>query len=215
VKKQLERSFQDAAVVITTYEGKHTHPIPPMLRGSTHLLAAAGHYPHFRMPPPPPPMGGYAYGRPGATAFDALGLLQPQQHHAIQQIVSGGGAAGVQVQQHVNNAAMESSHAAPDQLGLDAIAGTAGTASSATSAGVQVQPHVNNAAMASSHAAPNQLGLDAIAGTAGTASSATSSAATSSSVPLRMQHFMAQDYAGLLQDMLPSFIQNDGGNNNP
>jgi hypothetical protein len=184
VKKQLERSFQDAAVVITTYEGKHTHPIPATLRGSTHLLAAAGHYPHFRMPPPPPQTMGFAYGRPGATAFDALGLLQPQQHHAIQQMVSGDGAAGVQVQPHVNNAA-----------------------------GVQVQPHVNNAAMASSHAAPDQLGLDAIAGTAGTSSSDTSSAATSSSLPLRMQHFMAQDYAGLLQDMLPSFIQNDGGNN--
>ncbi|KAK3134817.1 hypothetical protein QOZ80_5BG0411080 [Eleusine coracana subsp. coracana] len=180
VKKRVERSFQDAAVVITTYEGKHTHPIPATLRGSTHLLTA-GHHPSFRMPPPPPPPMGFAYGRPGA-AFDALGLLQPQQqqaaghHHAIQQLLS--------------------------------------------SAGVQPPPQVVNAAsLASSHAAAaapdhHQLGMAAIIGTAaagGTASSAT--AATSSSAPLRMQHFMAQDYAGLLQDMLPSFIQDHGGNN--
>jgi hypothetical protein len=174
VKKRVERSFQDAAVVITTYEGKHTHHIPTALRGSTHLLAA-GHPPHFRMPPPPPPMmvggAGFAYGRPGATAFDELGLLQPQHphqgnHHATQQLVSGA-VAGVQMQV---NAAMESSHAAPDQLvDLAAIAGTADTASATTAA--------------------------------------------SSSAPLRMQHLMAQDYAGLLQDMLPSFIQNDGSNN--
>lgn len=179
MKKRVERSFQDAAVVITTYEGKHTHPIPATLRGNTHLLAAGHHqsllhHPHFRMPPPPP-MGGagaFAYGRHGgATAFDALGLLQPQHHHAIQQLVS---AAGVQPHQ-VNAATMASSNQAavvPDQRGLaDAIVGGPGTASA----------------------------------TAGPTSSA----------PLRMQHFMAQDYAGLLQDMLPSFIQNDGGNNNP
>ncbi|GJN15237.1 hypothetical protein PR202_gb02132 [Eleusine coracana subsp. coracana] len=89
-----------------------------------------------------------------------------------------------------------------------------------SSAGVQPPPQVVNAAsLASSHAAAaapdhHQLGMAAIIGTAaagGTASSAT--AATSSSAPLRMQHFMAQDYAGLLQDMLPSFIQDHGGNN--
>jgi hypothetical protein len=168
VKKRVERSFQDAAVVITTYEGKHTHPIPATLRGNTHLLA--GHHPHFRMPPPPPMVGGagFAYGRPGggATAFDALGLLQTQQqHHAMQQLMSG--AAGVQPM--VMNAAHDQQH------GLAAISGTA-------SAGTTVS----------------------------TAASATSSA------PLRMQHFMAQDYAGLLQDiMLPSFIQNDDRGQQP
>jgi WRKY DNA -binding domain len=45
VKKRVERSYQDPSVVITTYEGKHTHQTPATLRGSTHLLAA---------PPPPP-----------------------------------------------------------------------------------------------------------------------------------------------------------------
>ncbi|KAF3334796.1 putative WRKY transcription factor 28 [Carex littledalei] len=44
VKKRVERSYQDPTVVITTYEGKHTHQTPATLRGSAHLLA----------PPPPP-----------------------------------------------------------------------------------------------------------------------------------------------------------------
>jgi WRKY DNA -binding domain len=39
VKKRVERSYQDPSVVITTYEGKHTHQTPATLRGSTHLLA--------------------------------------------------------------------------------------------------------------------------------------------------------------------------------
>ncbi|XP_010549469.1 PREDICTED: probable WRKY transcription factor 71 [Tarenaya hassleriana] len=34
VKKRVERSFQDPSVVITTYEGKHNHPIPTTLRGN-------------------------------------------------------------------------------------------------------------------------------------------------------------------------------------
>ncbi|KAF2551691.1 hypothetical protein F2Q68_00034943 [Brassica cretica] len=33
VKKRVERSFQDPSIVITTYEGKHYHPIPSTLRG--------------------------------------------------------------------------------------------------------------------------------------------------------------------------------------
>ncbi|CAL4901785.1 unnamed protein product [Urochloa decumbens] len=172
VKKRVERSYQDAAVVITTYEGKHTHPIPATLRGSSHLLAAhhhaAGlhHYPHFRMPPPPPAaLGG------GANAFDALGLLQPQQHghhhhNALHQLMGAGGAgAGVQ---QVNAAAMASHHALPDH---------------------------------------HQHGFAGIVGTAG--ATATAATAATSSAPLRMQHFMAQDYAGLLQDMFPPFVHNN------
>ncbi|TVU20295.1 hypothetical protein EJB05_36499, partial [Eragrostis curvula] len=72
-------------------------------------------------------------------------------------------------------------------------------------AGVQ---QLVSAAMASSHAtAPDHqhAGLAAIAGTG--------SATVATSAPLRMQHFMAQDYAGLLQDMLPAFVQNEDGNN--
>ncbi|WOK91521.1 hypothetical protein Cni_G00212 [Canna indica] len=39
VKKRVERSYQDPTIVITTYEGKHTHQCPATLRGSSHLLA--------------------------------------------------------------------------------------------------------------------------------------------------------------------------------
>nr|WFL37669.1 WRKY transcription factor 17 [Crocus sativus] len=42
VKKRVERSFQDPTVVITTYEGQHTHQSPATIRGSSHIL----------MPPP-------------------------------------------------------------------------------------------------------------------------------------------------------------------
>ncbi|KAJ0985952.1 hypothetical protein J5N97_004308 [Dioscorea zingiberensis] len=38
VKKRVERSYQDPTIVITTYEGQHTHQSPATLRGS-HILA--------------------------------------------------------------------------------------------------------------------------------------------------------------------------------
>uniref|UniRef100_M8BKB6 Uncharacterized protein n=1 Tax=Aegilops tauschii TaxID=37682 RepID=M8BKB6_AEGTA len=80
VKKRVERSFQDPAVVITTYEGKHTHPIPSALRGSTHLLAAQAahlhhqHHGHLARPRAPraphgmtPPMIGAGAGHQAST----------------------------------------------------------------------------------------------------------------------------------------------------
>lgn len=45
VKKRVERSFEDPSIVITTYEGKHNHPIPSTLRGTVaaeHLLGHRG-----------------------------------------------------------------------------------------------------------------------------------------------------------------------------
>ncbi|XP_010460763.1 PREDICTED: probable WRKY transcription factor 71 [Camelina sativa] len=45
VKKRVERSFHDPSIVITTYEGKHNHPIPSTLRGTVtaeHLLGHRG-----------------------------------------------------------------------------------------------------------------------------------------------------------------------------
>ncbi|KAK1258852.1 putative WRKY transcription factor 28 [Acorus gramineus] len=47
VKKRVERSFQDPTVVITTYEGQHTHQSPATLRGNTGLLGQS------MMAPPP------------------------------------------------------------------------------------------------------------------------------------------------------------------
>ncbi|KAJ0971667.1 hypothetical protein J5N97_019626 [Dioscorea zingiberensis] len=41
VKKRVERSYQDPTIVITTYEGQHTHQSPATLRGSSHILASA------------------------------------------------------------------------------------------------------------------------------------------------------------------------------
>ncbi|TVU35624.1 EcWRKY-70 [Eragrostis curvula] len=77
VKKRVERSYQDPAVVITTYEGKHTHPIPATLRGSTHLLAAQGmhHHHHHLGGLTPHAMGAAQFGRAGG--IDVLGGLLP------------------------------------------------------------------------------------------------------------------------------------------
>ncbi|URD98464.1 superfamily of TFs having WRKY and zinc finger domains [Musa troglodytarum] len=38
VKKKVERSYQNSTIVITTYEGRHTHLCPATVRGSTLLL---------------------------------------------------------------------------------------------------------------------------------------------------------------------------------
>ncbi|VAH78133.1 unnamed protein product [Triticum turgidum subsp. durum] len=101
VKKRVERSFQDPAVVITTYEGKHTHPIPSALRGSTHLLAAQAahlhhqHHGHLGMLPQMG-MGGRAgspFGRSSGGGIDVLGgLLQPRAHHGMTAPMAGAGA---------------------------------------------------------------------------------------------------------------------------
>jgi len=97
VKKRVERSYQDPAVVITTYEGKHTHPIPATLRGSTHLLAAqlhhhyhaagggGGHHLGGAFPPLPQmgaPFGRSSSGVGGGSVIDVLGLLPPRGAHS-------------------------------------------------------------------------------------------------------------------------------------
>ena len=40
VKKRVERSYQDPTIVITTYEGQHTHQSPATLRSSSHILSS-------------------------------------------------------------------------------------------------------------------------------------------------------------------------------
>ncbi|TYJ22589.1 hypothetical protein E1A91_A08G135800v1 [Gossypium mustelinum] len=52
VKKRVERSFTDPSMVITTYEGQHTHPSPIMPRSS--LGGGAGSAPyHYQQHPQP------------------------------------------------------------------------------------------------------------------------------------------------------------------
>ncbi|CAL9121232.1 unnamed protein product, partial [Musa textilis] len=68
VKKRVERSYQDPMVVITTYEGKHTHQSPTTARASAQQLLA-----------PPPPAA-------ASTSFrNHLLLQQPRAPSAIQQ----------------------------------------------------------------------------------------------------------------------------------
>ncbi|CAL9192598.1 WRKY transcription factor 71-like [Musa acuminata AAA Group] len=68
VKKRVERSYQDPTVVITTYEGKHTHQSPATARASAQQLLA-----------PPPPAA-------ASTSFrNHLLMQQPRAPSAIQQ----------------------------------------------------------------------------------------------------------------------------------
>ena len=104
MKKRVERSFQDPAVVITTYEGKHTHPIPSALRGSTHLLAAQAahlhhqHHGHLGMLQQMGGTAGSLFGRSGSGGIDVLGgLLQPSRgHHGMPPPMIGAGHASTQ-----------------------------------------------------------------------------------------------------------------------
>ncbi|KAL4379438.1 hypothetical protein GQ457_02G002080 [Hibiscus cannabinus] len=53
VKKRVERSFTDPSIVVTTYEGQHTHPSPLMPRpshGGSHLNSAIAAGAAFGMP---------------------------------------------------------------------------------------------------------------------------------------------------------------------
>lgn len=74
VKKRVERSFTDPSIVVTTYEGKHTHPSPVMPR---QILAGA------------PPDSSFSAGR--ATGFampmqrSLLCHYQQQQQRQVQQ----------------------------------------------------------------------------------------------------------------------------------
>lgn len=41
VKKHVERSLSDPSIVMTTYEGKHTHPNPIMSRSSAGIISSS------------------------------------------------------------------------------------------------------------------------------------------------------------------------------
>jgi hypothetical protein len=67
VKKRVERSFTDPSIVVTTYEGQHTHPSPVMPR---QILAGA------------PPDSGLSGGR--ATGF-AMPMQRSLCHYQQQR----------------------------------------------------------------------------------------------------------------------------------
>uniref|UniRef100_A0ACD5TZP3 Uncharacterized protein n=1 Tax=Avena sativa TaxID=4498 RepID=A0ACD5TZP3_AVESA len=136
VKKRVERSYQDAAVVITTYEGKHTHPIPATLRGSAahHLLAAHAHglhYPHFRMPAPHPATPGSAF-RPDGALSNFL--------HQQQQVQGGGVHHAAMQQQHQQQlAAAESEMRQANAMGAGGASSASAAATANTGAPLRVE----------------------------------------------------------------------------
>ncbi|KAI4344766.1 hypothetical protein L6164_011957 [Bauhinia variegata] len=84
VKKRVERSSEDPCVVVTTYEGQHSHPSPAMSRASygafmQHESAAGGFGPMGASG------GGGALGCPHFVGTQQLQVELQSQHHQIQQ----------------------------------------------------------------------------------------------------------------------------------
>ena len=51
VKKRVERSFKDPTIVVTTYEGQHTHPSPIMPRSNPSAIATTFAVPMIQTTP--------------------------------------------------------------------------------------------------------------------------------------------------------------------
>lgn len=78
VKKRVERSCDDPTIVVTTYEGQHTHPCPVVTRGSLGLSL---------LPPPlnQPTATTFGDGGGGASSASTFSLLH--YHHPHHQLI--------------------------------------------------------------------------------------------------------------------------------
>ena len=73
VKKRVERSSDDPTIVVTTYEGQHTHPWPVMPRGSLGSI------------PPETVTFSAAAAAAAAAASSSFSLPHPQYHQQHHQ----------------------------------------------------------------------------------------------------------------------------------
>ncbi|CAK9187625.1 unnamed protein product [Ilex paraguariensis] len=70
VKKRVERSYADPSIVVTTYEGTHTHPCPVTPRGSLGIL---------------PETAGFGGGGGGGVGNSSFVIPQSHYQHHVQQ----------------------------------------------------------------------------------------------------------------------------------